>query len=41
VPPGTYELSAWHERIGDTSQTVEIRAGETTRVEFSLPVVDR
>ncbi len=41
VPPGTYRLSAWHERIGDTSQTVEISAGETTRVEFSLPVVDR
>ena len=41
VPPGTYQLSAWHERIGDTSQPVEIRAGDTTRVEFSLPVVDR
>jgi len=41
VPPGTYDLNAWHERIGDTSQTVEIRAGDTTRVEFSLPVVDR
>lgn len=41
VPPGTYDLSAWHERIGGTSQTVEIKAGETTRVEFSLPVVDR
>ena len=41
VPPGTYQLSAWHERIGETTKSIKVVAGESASVEFSLPVVDR
>lgn len=41
VPPGTYQLSAWHERIGETTKPIQIVAGDAARVEFSLPVVTR
>ena len=38
VPPGTYQLSAWHERIGETTKPIKVAAGEDATVEFSLPV---
>jgi plastocyanin len=41
VPPGTYQLSAWHERIGETTKPVQVLAGEDASVEFSLPVIER
>ena len=41
VPPGTYQLSAWHERIGETTQPIKVVAGEDASVEFSLPVVEK
>lgn len=41
VPAGTYRLSAWHERIGETTRSVTVAAGEEARVEFSLPVMER
>jgi plastocyanin len=41
VPPGTYELSAWHERIGETTKTIQVATGHAASVEFSLPVVER
>lgn len=41
VPAGTYQISAWHERIGESVRQVRVDAGERTRVEFSLPVVER
>jgi plastocyanin len=41
VPPGTYQLSAWHERIGETRKPIKVVAGESASVEFSLPVVDK
>ena len=41
VPPGSWKLNAWHERIGSTTKTVQVVAGDTTRVEFTLPVVDQ
>jgi plastocyanin len=41
VPPGTYQLSAWHERIGETTKTIHVAAGDAASVEFSLPVVER
>ena len=40
VPPGAWRVNAWHERIGATSRSLQVAAGETTRVEFTLPVVD-
>ena len=36
VPPGTYELSIWHERLGGQPQRVTVTAGETTEVAFTL-----
>ena len=41
VPTGSYEISAWHERIGESVRQIRVGAGERTRVEFSLPVADR
>lgn len=41
VPTGTYQISAWHERIGESVREVRVEPGQRTRVEFSLPVNDR
>jgi plastocyanin len=41
VTPGSYRLSAWHERIGESVQQIKVDPGGLTRVEFSLPVHDR
>ena len=40
VPPGSYTLVAWHERIGERRDRVTIRAGVTTDVNFTLPVLE-
>jgi plastocyanin len=41
VPVGTYQLSAWHERIGETTKPIKVIAGENASVEFALPVVEK
>jgi plastocyanin len=44
LPPiaaGTYHVVAWHERIGESVQTVRVEAGRNSHLEFSLPVEDR
>jgi hypothetical protein len=41
VIPGSYRLSAWHERIGESVQQIKVDPGGRARVEFSLPVHDR
>jgi plastocyanin len=41
VPAGTYRVSAWHERIGESVRTVRLDAGRLAMVEFALPVGDR
>ena len=38
VPAGSYEVNAWHERIGDSTNTVKVEAGRTARVDFALPM---
>ena len=38
VPAGEYRLSAWHERIGESSKSIVVEAGRTVRIEFALPV---
>jgi plastocyanin len=38
IPAGTYRLSAWQERLGETVQSVKIQPGQTTHVEFNLPL---
>jgi hypothetical protein len=36
VPPGTYRLHAWHERLGLTEQAVTVTAGQATPVALRL-----
>jgi plastocyanin len=38
VPAGNYQISAWHERIGESSNTIKVEAGRTARIEFALPM---
>jgi plastocyanin len=38
VPTGEYQISAWHERIGESPKTIRVEPGAAVRVEFSLPV---
>jgi len=40
VPAGEHTLAAWHERIGERRDRVTIRAGATTQVTFTLPVLE-
>ena len=40
VPVGEYTLAAWHERIGERRDRVTIRAGATTQINFTLPVLE-
>ncbi len=35
VPPGTYELEVWHEKLGSQKQEVTVEAGKKTVVEFT------
>ena len=41
VPAGTWQLSAWHERIGESLRQVRVEPGGRAQVEFALPVDDR
>ncbi len=36
VPPGTYELTIWHERYGGTAQAVTVSHGLTVEANFTL-----
>ena len=38
VPPGTYQVSAWHERIGENTQSVRLEPGRPSEVQFALPI---
>ena len=40
VPPGEHTLVAWHERIGERSERVTVRAGAATAINFTLPVLE-
>lgn len=40
VPPGTYTLVGWHERVGEQKTTITVTAGRPTRADISLPVED-
>lgn len=41
VPPGDREITAWHERLGDTTARVRVESGDTASVEFVLPVPEQ
>ncbi|MHC4493011.1 MAG: carboxypeptidase regulatory-like domain-containing protein, partial [Planctomycetota bacterium] len=34
VPPGTYQLEAWHETLGKAEQTVTVAKGKSAQVKF-------
>lgn len=36
LPPGTYTIKAWHEKLGTASQTVTIGANETKETSFAF-----
>jgi hypothetical protein len=38
VPAGDRRLTAWHERLGDTTIPVRVETGRGATVEFTLPV---
>lgn len=38
VPPGMHQITAWHERLGDTTQQVRVEPGRPVTVDFVLPV---
>lgn len=40
VPPGTYRLVAWHERIRPNGRSVRVTAGTATQVSVSIPISD-
>jgi plastocyanin len=40
IPPGQHTLVAWHERIGERSDRISVRAGATTEITFTLPVLE-
>ena len=38
VPPGEYAVVGWHERIKPVTRTVRVIAGETTKLDFNIPI---
>jgi len=38
VPPGQRDITAWHERLGDTTVPLRVESGRTTEADFVLPV---
>ncbi len=36
IPPGTYQLAVWQETLGETFHDVEVKAGETTKLDIIL-----
>lgn len=38
MPAGDRQITAWHERLGDTTQRVRVEAGRAATADFILPV---
>jgi len=38
IPPGTHQVTAWHERLGDTTLPIRVEPGRPATVDFVLPV---
>jgi Plastocyanin len=38
VPPGDYTVVGWHERIKPVTRMIHVSAGETTRLDFNIPI---
>ena len=37
VPPGTYSLEVWHEKLGKVTREVTVASGKEARADFSFP----
>jgi plastocyanin len=40
IPPGTYRITAWHERAKPVKATVRIEPGKTSRLDFNIPITN-
>ncbi len=38
VPLGQHQVTAWHERLGDTTQQLRVETGRPATIDFVLPV---
>ena len=38
IPEGSYQINAWHERIGEHRQSIRVEAGRTSEIQFALPI---
>ena len=38
VPPGMHQVTAWHERLGDTTLPLRVEPGRPATIDFVLPV---
>jgi len=38
IPPGEYTLTIWHELLGSRDQTIEVKPGADTVIDFTLPL---
>ena len=38
VPPGEYRVVGWHERVKPIVKQITVAAGQTTTLDFSIPV---
>jgi hypothetical protein len=36
LPPGTYTVEAWHEKLGTQTSTVTVGAGESKTADFNF-----
>jgi plastocyanin len=41
VPPGDRQVTAWHERLGDTTINVRVEGGRAAAADFILPVPEQ
>lgn len=40
IPPGTYTVEIWHERLGARRVSVDVLPGRSTRLDVEVPVAD-
>jgi len=38
IPPGTYKLKIWHEKLGETTQKLVIKKGESSTLDSALKI---
>jgi hypothetical protein len=41
MPAGDHDITAWHERLGDTTTRVRIELGRPATADFVLPVPEQ